>query len=406
VEALFSISLLLHEFPKNKFLKKCLAAALYDISAYETHDEAGEKFKNYRDIQGEIRQVYYLIDKLSKRDINILALNYAWRLHKEEPGDEYLSAMTKELFYDLVFENDVEKSFFHTKTLAQLKADQVLQPEKEDTTAATGSRLRKKKHIRQSKIDTTFTKFAFVDLLQDDQFNREFQVYYDKKDSVNKANETRNNTFSPFPLRQVTEKKPKKHITSFVMTDPYTVKMDDRKRNNLQYEETELNLARVKELMTKNASLAGINMETVDTKNAGESGAVAYNRVASVNEYIEERFNQSGDGIVLSVCKDDIDSLMQSKNTHFIGWTAIICIQKKKPILLLSLLSILPYTWPYTIYEFIVPKIHTYYYHVLFDTNTGKLKIAKVSRTRSDLRNDQLNSHIFDFMYSIKRAYE
>jgi hypothetical protein len=405
-EALFCTAEVLQEYPDNFYLQKCFAATLYGISAYKTKEETSEIMKYYKDIKGEMRQVNFMVSKLNKRDLNILALNYVWRLHNEHPEDNYLAEISKELFHNLVFDSNIKESFFQTKTLAELKLEQI-NPEPEDTSSSNRHR---KKHTRESKIDSTFTKFAFIDLLSDSLFMADFRLQLRKKDSTDEAENVRNYTYTPFnsgiEKSKTKKRRDRKYIQKIVFADPYIIKLDSRKRDNVKYQESEASMAKVKGLMIENADRAGLQMEMADAIGVGENGSNEFNEMSFVNEYISERFSQSKDGVISSFCTQYIDSLMQKNQTHYLGWMAITSIQKKKNIALLSIFSLVPYLWPYTIYKFIVPRIHSYYYQVLFDVNTGKIVFAKVSCAKSDLRNDQMNSHIYDFMYSIRKTYE
>jgi beta-barrel assembly-enhancing protease len=403
-EALFCSSAMLEQFPDNKFLKKCFAAALGGLSTYKTHSITDESQTAYRDVVGEIKQVNFLINRISCRDLNIIALQYVWRCHHEYPEDDYLAQLTRELFHDLVFENSVKQGYFYTKTLDELKFER--QKATVEDTAADAGRTKRKKHTRENKIDSTFTKFAFVDLLKNEQFKNDIDLYYAKKDSVQQTEETRNNSYYSFRRGSNKNKDGGKQITRFLMVDPYVVKQDNRRLDNVQYLESELNRSRIRDLMVKNADIAGIDMQMIDAKGIDSAGTAEFNEMALVNEYVSERMHQNGNGEVLSVCKENIDSIMQRGNSPYLGWSAVVSMQEKKKVSWVLLLSVIPYMLPYVIYEIIAPNIHTYYYNILFDVKTGKMVIKRLSVLRAGLRADQLNAHIYDFMYSIKKSYE
>jgi hypothetical protein len=150
----------------------------------------------------------------------------------------------------------------------------------------------------------------------------------------------------------------------------------------------------------------GIDMDMADAIGLGEDDVQAFNDMSFVNEYISERFHQGEEGILSSFCKENIDSLMRKNQTNHLAWVATTSVVKRKPIFKLTVLSLMPYLWPYTIYQFCIPKVHTYYYFILFDVNTGKINFANITKVRSDVHEDQMNSHIYDFMYTLKRYHE
>ncbi len=407
IEALYCGASLLQEFPNNLFVKKCIAASLYGISAYKSKGETSDIMESYRNVDGEMAQVNFMVGKLNSRDLNIIALNYVWRLNNQFPGDEYIQSICDDLFHQLISENNVKQSFFYSKSLAQLRLEQAQQPAIPDTVVST-TRYRKKKATTVQKIDTTFTKFAFVDLLQDSSFVQDFHKWEQKNEDEKKIIEEAQNHSGPFPVHKTNEVKRKDRvpITRVVMSEPYTIKVDTRKRNQVKYQESVVSAARVKNMIMETSQMAGITVQLVDAVGLNADNVEEYNQMSYVNEYVVERFNQSEEGMLNSFCKSYIDTLMQKNQTKYLGWMGIASVQKKKPIGKLVIMSILPYLWPYTIYQFIVPKIHSTYYYVLFNVNTGKIVTAGATETRTDLHTDQMNSHIYDFMYKIKKTYE
>jgi len=405
VEALFCSASLLQEFPDNIYVKKCFAASLYGISAYKTSGEASDIIQGYKEVAGEMGQVNYMVTKLNRRDLNILALNYTWRLKQEMPGDAYVSAISDDLFSKLVNDNSIDESFFYTKTLAELKLEQT-QTAVQDTN--TNNTRHRKKKTGNAKLDTTFTKFAFIDLLKEPAFVNEFQKWEDKRDSIKKVDESRHSSYSSFPAvtGNKTKKRDRVRISHVVMSEPYTVKVDTRKRDQVKYQESAMSAARVKELIFKNASRVGIGLTMADAGGLGEQNVKEFNEMAFVNEYVLERFSQSKEGMMNSFCKPYIDSIMLRNSTSYLGWMGISSVQRKKPVFKLCVLSIMPYLWPYTIYQFVTPKIHSSYYYVLFNVETGNVVKAGSTNLRTDLYNDQMNSHIYDFMYNIRKTYE
>jgi hypothetical protein len=240
--------------------------------------------------------------------------------------------------------------------------------------------------------------------MKDSSFTREFSKWESKCDSAQKAEDAEKNSSMHHIAN--TNKPGKSRISKVVMSEPYTVSVDSRNREEIKYEESTVSAALVKQMLLDNAEKAkiGMNIEGPGGMNTGDF--TEYNDMSFVNEYISERFNQSKDGMLKSFCQSYMDSIMKKNNTPYLGWMGIASVQKKKPIFKLVVLSILPYLWPYTIYQFVTPKFHSTYYLVLFNVNSGDIAMSTMTRVRSKLHKDQMNSHIYDFMYQISRTYE
>jgi hypothetical protein len=404
VDALFCAGDMLHTYPDNLFLRKAYASALYGLVSYKENSAFYDVVDNYRQVNGEMAQVNYMMSKLSKRDLIIIALNYTWRVHRIAPEDTYLTAITRELFADLVNNNSAKFDWFYTKNLKELRAEQALKQKQAEVPDTVSNRYRKK-HTRESKIDTVFTRFAFVDLLRDSSFVQEFKYFESKSDSITSSRYHSESNHS-LPGSAAGGRKKAGSIKRFVMCEPYIVKVDKRKKDQVVYRDSEVNAARIKATTENCAEKLGLNMYLADAVGITENDVQAFNEMSFANEFVSERFHQEEEGIMLSYCSQFIDTLMKNQNSDYLAWMATTGVVKRKPIFKLSLMSLLPYLWPYTIYQFCVPKVHTSYYYIMFNVKTGRISFASIVRVRADIHEDQMNSHIYDFMNKTKHYHE
>ncbi len=105
-EALYYTSLLDKKYPDNAFLKSVKLKTLYGlakaVSALEDEDivELGST------IQGELHQVYHLIEKFSDTEILSLAAAHLWEYCEENPEDEGMQLRLKDLMIELGDKNE------------------------------------------------------------------------------------------------------------------------------------------------------------------------------------------------------------------------------------------------------------------------------------------------------------
>ena len=80
---------------------------------------------DYNNIEGASQRVYYMMDNMTSKELNVVALSYTYKAHKKNPEDKVLSAITDSLFSVLVNANSLFLNDFSKKGKAEIKADTV-----------------------------------------------------------------------------------------------------------------------------------------------------------------------------------------------------------------------------------------------------------------------------------------
>lgn len=139
---------LLKKYPNSKFLKSSIAYSLYGLSKYATLNDLHKAARSTRTIQGESQQTHNLFRQLRKEQINALAIHQLHKYYKEDPTNEVLMQMIRNLILDmpklgvtleaiqnaspLVFDNDVAQFKSITDEREKLKASRNLQKKYSD----------------------------------------------------------------------------------------------------------------------------------------------------------------------------------------------------------------------------------------------------------------------------------
>ncbi len=149
INAIYAAYILLEKYPDNVYLKKTVAKSLYNIAVNKSSADR-KKFDNnsgnsrlssrqysipdYQNIEGESQRLYYMLDNLDSKELNTIALSYAYKAHKKNPEDKVLKAITDSLFSEMVNANSLFLSNFSKKTKAELKSIGALKTVQPDTT--------------------------------------------------------------------------------------------------------------------------------------------------------------------------------------------------------------------------------------------------------------------------------
>ena len=124
-EALYVSAHLLQKYPKNIYLKKTAAKALYQLAKRNTYSDVDNR-EEFAKTEGELQQVYALMQNASKKEFHIFATNYLWRLMQDYPQEVEISLMCKELMVEMkryISQESFFKGFEHWQAAQDGKSE-------------------------------------------------------------------------------------------------------------------------------------------------------------------------------------------------------------------------------------------------------------------------------------------
>nr|MCU0348654.1 M48 family metallopeptidase [Saprospiraceae bacterium] len=171
-DAIYTSYLLLKEYPESAYLKKCIAKALYLQTKGEKSSYVNENVPSHEDVEGESQQVYHLLEKLDGKESGILALRYAWKLHKQIPEDKELMAIVEDLFIELATDfqdlegfNAAPPSSHQIEAPAPAPADSTKEKER-----SKYDKIRDQKTKETTPAGTEYWRYAFTEFLEAEDF--------------------------------------------------------------------------------------------------------------------------------------------------------------------------------------------------------------------------------------------
>jgi hypothetical protein len=371
IDALYDCYLLSSEFPDNRFVVVSTATCLYGLSRYKTEWKTAVK-TSYKKVQGELQQMYYFIQKLSKKELNILALGYSWQAKQKYPDSEFLNLATDDLMADLVLANKVPYSFFLT---ALPNNDSLSNQEKnlDTTNLSKYDKIKQKK--KKSGVDDDFLSFAFIDLLKDADF-KSLYLKYDKLRTDIGDQEEDEKGLSKKEYRKIKKEKNKpcheNCIEQVVIANPFYLQYDSRNEGKVRFFKTEIKKQDFISKIEKNAAKAELNINMLVPDKLIETDIEKWNDISFINEWFAERMDQ--DEIDLYPSETDImQDIMSHYNASHLFWNGIISVRIKSPVNIASacMLLLVPYALPIYVYYFFKPYYQSYLFQVLYDTRTG-----------------------------------
>lgn len=436
-KALYNSYLLSLENPDDKYIETSIAKALYGMAKYKNAGRTSEVLTYYKKIHGESQQIYKMLHSMKSTQINVLALKYNWIMKKKYPNEPIFNQMCDDLFDLLVLENEKEKSYFLTKKEIEKTlnnntdsiTDTINVVENNTIKEDAKENKRSKKYIviderrnnttnnenEEDKKDNkpSFEKTAFADLLEDGEFENEFNERIEKLEKKKKEEEEEESlSYSQKRAIKKNELKQKKKqerkgkslgIDKIAIIDPIYLQMDSR--NNTKYINSEKKLLDFNNAMITMASDLGLGIEVVTPKEFTIDAVNYYNIFSLLNDWAAERFDHENMEFVQST-SDLMEEVIAELGTEYILYNGVINYKERKTNVGYYILGsiIYPFLLPITMVYILSPDYWTYYYNYLFDIKSGDAYMSDVKNTNQKDHKGLVLSNLYHTFNQIKRT--
>ncbi|MDQ3073457.1 MAG: M48 family metallopeptidase [Bacteroidota bacterium] len=419
--ALYHTYLLLLQDTGNAYLKKNIVRCLYGITKYANAGRFYEVRESYEDIEGPSQQVYYLFERMGKKEMNVVALLYTWDLKKLYPNDREIRLLAEDLVEDLV-ENHTQDLKYFASSIPKIDTAIADSSYANDSTRAE-PKMSKYDKIKAQQVWTTdeedeedidYTKYAFIDLLKDKSFIR---IFEEKLEEYEMADEKDNR--SSYKDRQKAFKRERQNrrrgyalgIDKVVFVNPFYYVVDERKRESLQLVASESAQKEFGNQIRENAKMAGLKYSVLDKKELKRGGTETFNDLMVLNQLFDERTEHDDLDFQLFYL-NHMDTLREKYNTRYFAWTGTVAVHESWGDNLIDFLDASANTgcaiwlvypaWPYMAYQFFKPQYNTYLMNIIVDLETGELVFSSLERFKFNDSADILNSALYDLFKQIK----
>jgi beta-barrel assembly-enhancing protease len=436
VDVIYNCFLLKREEPQNRFLELSIAKSLYGISKYKLARSFSSISTSPYDVEGNIQQAHYVFDKLSDEQTTLLTLRYLYETEQKYPN-ENLSAYIIDLAKSLIKEKSLrlEDIQFVLSNYKKEKAKQEQEQEKQKLAAENSLKdtikspepqeVSKYDKIREQKKKTEVKKIEsetvenskFHYMAFDDLFSSEKMKQYFEEASKQALYEFRMRDLSEkkYPTSKeqielaewnpkIASKKPMAlGIDSVVVVDPFYFTADERK--GVKLTDSEDGLLNFISQIKENSSLSGLNAKLLSPKEFTDADVEAYNDLALMNDWMGEKLAHD-DVQMIPLHQNYVGRLVSRHHTKYFGYTGVITLKKKKEnVGAVILYSILIYpALPIAIIWALTPLYSTEYYNVVYNIETGKPVMVKVTHIKGKSKNGYVNSVMYDQMKQIKKV--
>lgn len=410
--SLYNSFLLLKENPKSKYAKEQILYALYFTTKYKNRSGDSDVITDYEKVQGKSQAIYYMLSKLSAKELNVMTLLYAWRLRNEMNGDKVIDRICKDLFNELVKENDMKPSDFFLSNPNEIKKKDYkkITDSLKAINPANLSKYEKIKFNSESSdaaregTDTSdIIKYAFAEFYKD----KDFVTYFNASVSDNKKRKELDESETEKKRIAKEERRNRKKgyalgLDRIIVVDPDFARIDERKKKSVRYLDAEEGQLGFNQHVNNLSQKLHFDLEVFAPMGLKSTDIEKFNDHALLNSWITERFEH--DFTYVSLYQRDIEELTKKRKTENFAWMGAVAYTERKPFpLLLLLLSASFYpTIPFTIAYALTPDHSTFYYSMVFNVKSGDLVMKEFNKIDMNDSETVMKSNIYNTIAQFK----
>lgn len=437
--AIYTAFLLSEKYGEDKFQREIVAKALQGASVYRNENMLSDVIIDSDNIEGESQRVYHLMSEFKKKELNTLAVTYAYQVYLDYPDDKDIKYAYQHALHDLVFENRMEledyglrsySNYQKAKEILATKEEQVVQDslranlpdslatataeEVKDTRARSSkiSKIREKQTaIFDQPEDSTGTSTkafdpeklylrAFLPYQTDSTFLSDFEDY---ENNYNTSDNPYNKGTSTSGLSRF-EDPTFLGLDTMLILNPVYVNLDERADDGVKFVRSFDRQQNYNEIIDKIALKIGLDLHRIDFKELEASETEIFNDLCVLKNWLEERLDHENTGARMSNF-DEVERIRDKYGINYISYTGNVSLREKSggktglivasilfpPLLMISLPVLL--TSSYSSYNFFY----------VFDLKTGNALMAEYNYYPNADKDVYLKSITYNNLIQVKQ---
>lgn len=400
-DALYACYLLQKAQGSSKYLDKQVSKALYGYAKFRNHGDILAYAEQYKpdSIEGESQQVYYLFNKLTKKELNVLAVSYIFRTSKKYSDDLELKRMGEDILWELVNKHKLQPNDFRKeKTPIELaKNEPSDSTETKPTEGGNKNDPPKEEPKEKSKYDKIKDKegkkdekagggdwwrYTLGDMLADEKFVASFKRMYDNRKKEADEDEEEE-TILQKPQKR--ESRLPMGIPKVVIVSPFYTRIDTRSEQGIErlHLETEEGDKRFCRLLRENAALMGLQATVLAKSEMKADDSDKFNDIVTLNDW----FNEQGDAgrhSFVPTNQAEVEAIAKKYGTDYFVWTGIVSGRQNGGFLSID------------------KKYNTLFFTIIYNVKTGRNEILHFDYLNTKDTDMTLNAHIYNVLLQIR----
>lgn len=401
-EAIYNTFLLKEKYGEDRYQRLTIVKALAGASIYRNEGDLYRIVKSYKKVEGESQQVYYLLSRFKKKDLNTLAVEHSYRLLRDYPDDDAVKRVFKRTMWDLVLENEMEADDYSRRAIDDTTSGDELLALQDSLNAGRSSKIKNIKRKRMAdkiEIDKDYYLYAFVDFWSDTTFTYTFEKLEEE------ADDNKYNNYSYQKKRTKYDRNRALGIDRVVFVTPAYLKLDEREKDGIKYLNTEQSLIQYKNQIEELAEMVDLDIQMLDYKDITSTEVDQYNDISLLKSWVEERlYHENTDAIVSDF--DYVQELREKYNTDYIAYTGNLSLRVRERNVAGRIIgSVILYpTLPFTIASLLIPDYDSFNYFFVLDLRNGDVLMADYNSYKTNDSDDYIRSIIYNHLIQIKQT--
>ncbi len=365
---------MLQDDPMNRYLRANIVKAVYSIAKYKNYERYDELMYDYdwEEIQGNSKAVYEFFRTLDQQEATALALSLCYHYQREY---DYNNAAINKMLDDLI-EDFVVVHGFQVESFVENRQS-----------TEEGSKKNAEFNLGFLVSDIKHQEIAEKALVEFDDLWEKRKLTEQDGDYRKTGDEMRMNGYSL-------------GIDKLVVVDPFYLKVDYRRRNPMNYIDSEASQLDFSDKIKKNADKLDMKVKILNSKTVGKRSAEKFEDLTFLNNWVSERLGYER----MDLVSIDYDRLLELKTKyktpHFL-WTGGVNTKEANFSALYNFWYML--IFPPIIPRVVGPKHNTYYYSLLFDLESEEPIVYDYNLGKTKDNRATLNSNIYYHLWQIRK---
>lgn len=438
--AIYNAYLSLKQNP-SRFQEKIIARSLYGLAVHRNCHQYSDVHKDLSEaVGGERYALHYLMDKISIDDLNILALHYALDYQRRHPEDKEMEPIISELTYRLILQNYIKEADLSKTPPEPEKADSTdaKTVNKDKANTASGSKYDKIKNklaeqsapVAKTNEDF-FKRYALVSFMENPLLKKSIKdanIILKKREA--EAEVRKNKRLTRRERKELAKKELRirsgqagqydntellartglgymrydKPVDKIVVISPEFLKIDERKKDQLDFVESESERAALVSRIKRCSQQAGLETVVLNPKDFEAKDVEDFNTMALMKRFIGERFLHKVDSLQPTepVALAAAAARYQTSNFAFM----MVNTTREKKTFQYNVVTfaylISGYMAPVAVIRMFRPLNYSLFYTLVMDVKTGKAVYAATPFVRMKGAADVQNLYIYENLFTMR----
>jgi len=381
--AFYHAYILEKKYNDRQFSNRIKAMALYGIYKHRLAKDNFE-FGNYENCEGESQRVYFLLNKLTDRDLTVLASREIWNYYLENKSDDFIRNLAYESLSDVFKRTNLSRSYFNENEVETAKYDSY---KKETKVEKIKKKKRKQKETDTLNYSGNYISNAYVELYKNTEFKKAIIEASNIKETEviegEAPSKKRAKSLHYFLSTQ-------KGFDTLIMLNPTYTGPEGKygRRNMIKEEKKKIYMANI---YTSMAGKNGVSLNMLNTLDKETLNTEFWNTYMILNQWLTERLNNDTTTMNLYF-KEYVSVLYNKYNTNYFGVSGF------------RYYGGAGFNFKNTGGEGLSSfgKPNMFYYMLIFDTKTSKLEFFDYQAFVSKMRPELMKGLVYGTFYQLK----